>query len=467
VAENEDSDGKVNIDDSNYWHWTWKQIETAILGGYGQSNTDAAAAQLRNSNPQSLLKAAAQFDGARTVLEKFVGDARSWAASTVGPHGSWTGLGAKGFATMVQNIIDAADSLHAALVATPTYYTTLADAATELQTAITTIQWVDHWGAEATITRYYTQLKQDMWLLIKSALTHTPPQPPWTKLPDGTVIVAVSTYPDIVEDMNNQMRTAIQKLADGYRRYIGQLRNPDAADIEPPQPDTNGQPKLTLPKLTTPMMATPKLPGAGDPGNLRALGAGTGNLPDAANLDSALTPQGLPPLGSGGTDPLLKELTSQGPKFPPLSRIDPSTHLADLTSPKLSPLSDGLRLPGADGAPNAALRSFPLDRPGTPGGGLASPGGLNPYGLPGKFANLAAGGGLAAGMAAEKALADRAAAPAGMGGMGGMPYLPPPMAGRNGKEERERDTWLQEDEDVWGANPDVGPALLGADLEDY
>jgi hypothetical protein len=42
-----------------------------------------------------------------------------------------------------------------------------------------------------------------------------------------------------------------------------------------------------------------------------------------------------------------------------------------------------------------------------------------------------------------------------MGGMGGM------GAGAAQGNERERNTWLQEDEEVWGANPDVHTAVVG------
>jgi hypothetical protein len=43
------------------------------------------------------------------------------------------------------------------------------------------------------------------------------------------------------------------------------------------------------------------------------------------------------------------------------------------------------------------------------------------------------------------------------GGGGGM------MGGQNGSQsqERERSTWLAEDEDVWGTGPAVGPHVIG------
>ena len=50
--------------------------------------------------------------------------------------------------------------------------------------------------------------------------------------------------------------------------------------------------------------------------------------------------------------------------------------------------------------------------------------------------------------------------------MGGMPFMPP-MGGTgaqsNQDKERERTTWLAEDEEVWGTDPDVAPAVVGRD----
>ncbi|HWS31762.1 MAG TPA: hypothetical protein VN408_03355 [Actinoplanes sp.] len=49
----------------------------------------------------------------------------------------------------------------------------------------------------------------------------------------------------------------------------------------------------------------------------------------------------------------------------------------------------------------------------------------------------------------------------------GMPFMPPmggmggASGGQQGQKERERKTWLEEDEEVWGADPDCAPAVLG------
>jgi hypothetical protein len=45
------------------------------------------------------------------------------------------------------------------------------------------------------------------------------------------------------------------------------------------------------------------------------------------------------------------------------------------------------------------------------------------------------------------------------------PYMPPMMGGmgqRDGQsKERQRSTWLTEDEEVWGTDPEVSPAVIG------
>lgn len=48
-------------------------------------------------------------------------------------------------------------------------------------------------------------------------------------------------------------------------------------------------------------------------------------------------------------------------------------------------------------------------------------------------------------------------------GLGGMPMVPLGAAHPGGQgAARERTTWLTEDEDVWGADSDAPPAVLGA-----
>jgi len=59
--------------------------------------------------------------------------------------------------------------------------------------------------------------------------------------------------------------------------------------------------------------------------------------------------------------------------------------------------------------------------------------------------------------------------PMSMGGMGGMPFMPPMggMGGQGGeKKERERQTWLSEDEKVWGTDVTAGLGVIGRPEDD-
>lgn len=63
----------------------------------------------------------------------------------------------------------------------------------------------------------------------------------------------------------------------------------------------------------------------------------------------------------------------------------------------------------------------------------------------------------------------------GAGGAGGIPMYPPMMGGgmgmgggpQQGQQERERTTWLAEEEEVWGTDPVCGPGVIGrGEVED-
>ncbi|MFI6763623.1 WXG100 family type VII secretion target [Micromonospora sp. NPDC050417] len=109
-----------------------------------------------------------------------------------------------------------------------------------------------------------------------------------------------------------------------------------------------------------------------------------------------------------------------------------------------------------------------------PGSGVAPPTGgvqIGPLGTGGGGLGLA---GLATAAAAGAAGGALASGAAGMSGMGApmMPPMMPPMggmgAGGQQEKDRERKTWLTEEEEVWGTDPDVGPSVIGRDetLED-
>ncbi|GAA4505341.1 hypothetical protein GCM10023191_060900 [Actinoallomurus oryzae] len=63
--------------------------------------------------------------------------------------------------------------------------------------------------------------------------------------------------------------------------------------------------------------------------------------------------------------------------------------------------------------------------------------------------------------AAEEAAAGTAATNAAARAGGYMPMMPPMMGGQQGQsQDRERNAWLTEDEDIWGADDDMAPPLI-------
>jgi len=121
---------------------------------------------------------------------------------------------------------------------------------------------------------------------------------------------------------------------------------------------------------------------------------------------------------------------------------------------------------------------------GVGGGGIS--GGLGgAAGLPGAGTGAGASGaaGLSGAGAGVGGAAGGTGAPASSGafvtpgtqgtgnGTSAVPFFPPMAGGgmaggQQGLQERERTTWLAEDEDVWGTEPSVGSGVLGRDLVD-
>jgi len=122
---------------------------------------------------------------------------------------------------------------------------------------------------------------------------------------------------------------------------------------------------------------------------------------------------------------------------------------------------------------------------GLPGSGLSGSGlpgsASSASGLPGAAAGSGVGGGPAgAGLGPAQLISGSpgsgagAGTPGGSQGSGGVPFFPPMMggagAGGTGEkpQERERQTWLAEDEDVWGTDVEAGSGVIGRveDVED-
>ncbi|XVU26725.1 hypothetical protein ACQPZJ_06630 [Actinoplanes sp. CA-054009] len=120
---------------------------------------------------------------------------------------------------------------------------------------------------------------------------------------------------------------------------------------------------------------------------------------------------------------------------------------------------------GGGGGLGGGLGGGGLGDGGLGGGGLGG-GGLSGGGLGGSTGSGTPIGALGAGAAGVAA--GTAASALTPGASGGYPPMMPPMGGMgqmggNQEKERERTTWLAEDEEVWGTDPDVSPAVVGRD----
>ncbi|WP_432838030.1 hypothetical protein [Dactylosporangium sp. CA-092794] len=187
------------------------------------------------------------------------------------------------------------------------------------------------------------------------------------------------------------------------------------------------------------------LPGGGTASG-GTIGRGTGAPGGAGSgLGGLLDPGGA---GSGGTfDPGEEPLTPKPIGAAGGGLLSPSTGLPSGGSSSGAGLGalgpGGVRAGGASGVDSAPMGSgVTMGRIG-PSGAAGTPGG--------------AADGAALRYPIAAAAEEKAAT-------GGYPPFMPPMGGAMGgakEREQERTTWLQEDEEVWGTDPDAVPAVIG------
>jgi hypothetical protein len=177
--------------------------------------------------------------------------------------------------------------------------------------------------------------------------------------------------------------------------------------------------------------------------------------------------QPFPPGNANGARPIDLPTTSSG------------LHLPELQPPGAAggPAGGGVPDHGVGDAVSSGLTSIggPGGVDGLTGSGLPGSGQHGPGGLPA----VAAGSGvIGAPVSAGLGPAELIGGPQGaeasgdiMGGAG-VPFLPPMMGGAGGAgqqpKERERQTWLAEDEDAWGTDFDAATGVVGRfdDVED-
>jgi hypothetical protein len=239
---------------------------------------------------------------------------------------------------------------------------------------------------------------------------------------------------------------------------------------------------LDLPPKLTDTSGKPKGDGSGNARNTGPAGPTGSHTPTGVTMPKV--PTGLPnsstvsPTGddlSGLNNPTNTDLSGiNSPTSTDLSGVNNPT----LTNPSGTDLSTppnlgagGTNLDPTTGTPDPSLGNpytpySPglIKSPATGGGGLGDngsgiktgPGALPPDGTIG-----ARGSVNTAAAAAEEAAAGTAAANAAKSS-GYMPMMPPMMGGQQGQnQDRERSTWLAEDEEFWGADDDVAPPLIG------
>ena len=239
---------------------------------------------------------------------------------------------------------------------------------------------------------------------------------------------------------------------------------PDLANTPPP----GGLPNLTN---TPPLGGLPNLtntPPPGDPANM-----GNSRFPNVSPFISPPLPKGPnstnQPLSKGPS--FTNQPLSKGPNFAnqPLPKgLDGGLPGAKGGGPvDQARSSSGLHIPALKAPPGSPFAGVPGADPSAAGantGGL----GANTGALGANTSGLDGTGGLPG-----SALTGTPGGTPGDGqGNGGVPFFPPMMGGMGGMggagerpQERERQTWLAEDESVWGTDVAAGSGVIGR-LED-
>jgi len=181
------------------------------------------------------------------------------------------------------------------------------------------------------------------------------------------------------------------------------------------------------------------------------------------------SPRPMPPGKANNGRPIDLPLSSSG------------RHVPELGPPGAGgpgSVSSGLTRVGGPSA-TGGLPGNGLPSNGLPGSGLPGSGEAGLAGPPGTAGGSGTGGGPAgAGLGPTQSGGGGSpgaggGAPGGSQGGAGVPFFPPMMGGMGGgqgekPQERERQTWLSEDEAVWGTDVDAGPGVIGGldDVDD-
>ncbi|MFI0350677.1 hypothetical protein [Actinomadura sp. 9N407] len=246
------------------------------------------------------------------------------------------------------------------------------------------------------------------------------------------------------DDDGDDNRWAKDKLEKLYMR-TAESHNNVPPEVEEDLPDTKGG--------NEPPPGGGGMPPGGGGGSMP--GGGPGGMPGGGSgLDGGKFP-------GGDGSPFANPDSGRNPHLSPSGMPD-SSNLAGIGGDPGS--GSGLGSFGSGGGSSLSSMGDPGGMPpgGGGGGGMPSGGGGNLPGGAGPGGMGTAGGGMGPGAMGGMG-AGRGGA--GAGRMGGMPMGGMPMggggAGNQGGQDRERETWLTEDEDVWGADDDTAPPVIG------
>lgn len=404
-------DGSSNGSINDYDNWDWKQIKAAITGMSAGVSNDANASHARAvADPQSLMDAANAFFHVQRTLQAITKSLVDQAKALAGDNGPWNGAAADSFLDMMTNfsrqVKANADVLAGGSTGDHSIPHQLANNAVTLRSAQSKLGEIDTWYADQAIAMGVT--------------------------PMSNGLIPISQKPELVQMMNEDMRSVLKSLAHTYQVTTDNIVNPvpvTSPANSPDGPGTGDGPPDPGPDLGGPDG------GIGDTGSLSDLSG----LPDTG-LDKGLDTGA----GIGGPDGL--DASGDLAGFPGDPSALDGTGLdgtgLDATGLDGTGLGGtGLDDLGLDGLDPSALDSAlnPLSFPGL--GGLAGLGtGRSGAGTgaldglstadPEAFGDTGLADGLSDGLTGglDSGLADGAATGAGMPSQlatsSGMPYMP-------------------------------------------
>lgn len=489
---------------ADYNSYTWREIETAITGGadINQDVKNALNSSYALSSPASLHEAAGHFLHVQRVLETVRNTLEQHSKAIAGPGGPWHGDGADAFRNGVDYLGKVVQA-HVDQIAGPNLPRQLMTAGDQLQWAMNNIEAIDsHYAGEAkrlgadsndgrvlvsTFPQVVDAMTSSMRQVIKQLASgyeqtytqfQSPPADPRMDITSGVgggVGARAISPPPVAA-----MPASFAPTDPGTSNWDGSGQGAQSLDpngFTPsamPGADVNGFTPSAMPGADTGAFSQDPGTSTAGVGTLAPPAGGTGGV--GAFTPSAM-PGGSPGAGAGGVP--VPGGVAGGPglrPFVPSAMPKPGALPGGGSASKVGKFSPSA-MPGSGGLSGSQLGSAakPYSPSPMPAGSVGAKGfgGSSAFGSAGIDAEAAAAGspgaqrrsGLGSGMSA----ADAAAARAG-GGMGSPGYPMGPMApmgggapaaGAPGGQERQRTTWLVEDEDVWGTNPNLAPPMLG------